>query len=741
MELTPTHIEELQQLFERALELPEAQQSSFVESECHGNTALGDEVKALLRAHASSSTALNRPVELGGVFSAQDDESRWVGTRLGPWRVTRRIGQGGMGTVYEAMRADDQFEKRVAVKFLHHHAGHPSVLRRFIVERQILANLNHPNIATLIDGGVTADGKPYLVMEFVDGEPITAWGEAQSLDQHQRIVLYLQVCAAVEAAHNNLIVHRDLKPGNILVSKEGRVKLLDFGIARLLDEQVADLSPVRSTDLRSFTPDYAAPEQILNQPVSTSTDVFALGVVLYKLLTQRMPFAQRTNPAAIAAPAELNPDLDAILAKALRPLADQRYSTVAELRSELERYLEGRPVAAHPDSRRYRVGKFFGRHRAGSIATALAVIAVLGLSGIALWQGHRARKSAADTQQLNAFLMDVLKMSNPFDEGEEMTLSAALDEAAKQIDERFKDRPDLSAEIRFGIGYSMVDRYRLEQAETQLQQALTESIKQFGQNDIRTLRVVEGIAGLRLEQSRFGEAEVGYKQAIKGLELSNQRSDPLYANAIGNLGNLYLQQERYPESDRLFKQALAVEQKLKQPDADLHADLLNNLAHAVHGLEDYPRADQLYGEAENALLKLYPNGSPDLAILLNNRGLLREEMKDLPGAIALHRRSLEMRRKVFHNEHPMVVTALGSLARLLVQAGQASEALPLATEGAAMADRVYTSPNRFHPSLHATLASAQLANGETQKATLSVQKAQQLLSKLEEPPPSNRALG
>lgn len=736
MDLTPTRFGKLQQLFEQALEQTEDQRRGFLERECRGDTALVEEVLNLLRAHASSSTVLNRPVDLADVVIAADDESRWIDQRLGPWRVTRRIGHGGMGTVYEAMRADDQFEKRVAVKFLHRHTGHASALRRFIVERQILANLNHPNIATLIDGGVTDEGQPYLVMEYIDGEPITVWCEAQSLSQAARVELFLQVCAAVEAAHRNLIVHRDLKPGNILVSRDGRVKLLDFGIARLLDESAPDFVPTRNTETLSFTPDYAAPEQILNQPVSTSTDVFALGIVLYRLLTGRMPFAGRTDPLARAAPAALNADLDAILARTLQPMAGQRYSTVAELRAELERYLAGRPVLAHPDSRRYRFAKFVRRHRAGSIATALSAAAILTMSGVALWQGQLARKSADDTRQLNAFLLDILRMSNPFEEGEELTLSAALDEAAKKIDERFKDRPDLSAEIRFGIGFSMADRYRLEQAETQLQRALMESLREFGERDIRTLRVIEAIAGLRLEQSRFKESEAEYKRAIEGLEQTNQQSDALYASALGNLGNVYLQQERYPESDRILKQAQAAERLQSRPDPAFHADLLSNLAHAASGVEENERADQLFGQAQEAYEKLYPDGSPDLAILLNNHSLHLEQMNDLTGAIVLQRRSLEVRRKVFRNEHPMVVTALGSLARLLLQSGAAAEALPYATEGAAMADRVYTAPNRFHPSIYATLAAAQLVNGDVQKAATSLKKAQQLLTTLQEPPPS-----
>jgi serine/threonine-protein kinase len=736
MELTPTRFARLQQLFEQALERPAAEQASFLERACAGDSALRSEVEALLRAHASDSTMLNQPVSFAGASQPPDDESRWLGQRIGPWRVTRRIGFGGMGTVYEAVRADDQFEKRVAVKFLHRHTGHPNSIRRFIVERQILANLDHPNIATLLDGGVTDDGQPYLVMEYIDGEPITQWCDHHTLERRARIELFLQVCAAVEAAHRNLIVHRDLKPGNILVTQDGRAKLLDFGIARLLDERAAEYMPTRSSEPISFTPEYAAPEQMRNQVVSTSTDVFALGAVLYQILTGRLPFRARTDPGAVAAPAAIDADLDAILERALQPEADKRYASVLELRSELQRYLQGEPVAARQGGRTYRVKKFIGRHRVGSIAAAGAVLAIVTAGGIALWQAGVARQAAADTRQLNEFLMDVLRMSDPFNEGEDLTLSAALDEAAKSIDERFAGRPDLSAEIRFGIGYSMVSRYRLEQADVQLQRAMRDSIEQFGESDIRTLRVLEGIAGLRLEQSRFDEAEADYLRCIAALEKTGQQRDPLYFKAVGNLGNLYLIVERFAESEKYLRLALAVERDVANPDPLDHANLLNNLGQSAHGLQELERADKLYGEAQQAYEALFPNGSPDLAILLNNRAILNEEFEDIPKALALHKRSLEIRRKVFRDRHPMVVVALASVARNSLAVGDKQTALKLAIEGAETADRVYTEPNRYHPSIYATLAAAQLANDDVTAAVASLNRSKQLLTTLPVKPPS-----
>lgn len=729
-------MEKLQRLFELALVVPAHERAAFLDRETGRDETLRDEVLALIDAHETRSDPLSRPLDIGKTATSEVDGSRWLGVRVGAWRVIRHIGSGGMGTVCEAERADAQFEKRAAIKFLLGHARHESAVRRFRDERQILANLDHPNVATLLDGGVTDEGQPYLVMEYIDGEPITAWADAHSLSCRARVELFLQVCAAVEAAHGNLIVHRDLKPGNILVTSDGRVKLLDFGIARLLGDTAAAPAATRGSEPTSFTPGFAAPEQMRALPVSTATDVFALGAVLYRLLTGRLPFATRADPDAIAEPAGLAPDLDSILSRAMQVDRDQRYSTVQELRTDLAAWLDGRPVSAHRGGHSYRLGKFLQRHRTGSAIGAAALIVILTASGIALWQSYVAQKAADDLRQYNSFLMEVLQMSDPFSEGDDLTLSAALDRAAEDISERFAGRPDLSAEIRFGIGASMASRYRLDQAGTQLGQALAESIALFGARDIRTLRVQEAIAGLRLEQSRFAEAESGYRDVIRTLELTGRTADPLHAMALGNLGNVYLQQEHYKEADSTLQRAQAAADATPDLDPYERAGILSNLAHAVHGLEDYPRADQYYREAAAAYRKLFPDGSPDLAILYNNHAMLHEDRGDIPTALAMHRESLAMRRKVFRNQHPMVVAALSNLGRLSLQAGDQDAALAYATEGAAMADRVYTEPNRFHPSIYATLAAAQIAVNNLPAARRSWSRARELLQKLPEPPPT-----
>ncbi len=737
MALTAERLARLQQLFEAAVELAPEDRDALLEREGREDPSLAEEVRGLLAAHDSSLTAFDRPVTLARLVESVPDETRWTGARLGPWQLTRLIGHGGMGTVFEAVRADGQFNKRAAIKFLHRHARGAPAVERFRAERQILASLDHPNIATLIDGGVTEDGQPYLVMEYIDGEPINAWAQSRGLSCRERVALFLQACAAVEAAHQALVVHRDLKPANILVSAEGRVKLLDFGIARLLDAQAVEggIAEPRP-EVLAFTPDYAAPEQMRAEPASTTMDVFALGAVLYQLLTGRLPFADRRHPLQPAAPADLDADLDAILARALQPDAAVRYASVADLRQDLIRWRDDLPVQARPATSAYRMRKFVRRHRTGTLVGTAAMVLILGATVVALWQADAARRAARDQGLMKDFLFEVLRMSNPYDQGDELTLSAALDQAALAIDTRFAGRRDLAAEIRYGIGYSMVDRYRLEQAEAQLQRALDDGIAAFGASDLRVLRVVEAIAGLRMEQSRFEEAEAGYRACIAALEREGHTRDTLYARAVGNLGNLYLIVERYEEALALLRQAEAVHDAHGTLEPYDHATLLSNLAHAAHGVEDLPLAEQLYTQAAEALQALFPDGSPDLAIIYNNHAMLREESGAVDAALQMHRESLAMRRKVFRNSHPMIVSSLANMARLQLRAGDAAGALQSATEGAQMADAVYTEPNRFHPSVNATLAAALLANGDAVAARAALVRAHARLAELPDAPPS-----
>ncbi len=402
-------------IFCDALERPEPERAAFVAQACAGARHLEREVQSLLASHARADAEafIER-----GVGSSGD--AAWVGRRLGPYRIESVLGHGGMGSVFRAVRDDDAFRKAVAIKVVRRGLD-PALVSRFRAERQILAGLDHPGIARLIDGGTTDDGLPYLVMDFVEGEPITGYAEAHGLTVRARLALFRAVCAAVEYAHRNLVVHRDLKPSNILVTADGAPKLLDFGIAKLLAVEPRELEPT-ITMLRPMTPEYASPEEVRGLAVTTASDVYSLGVLLCELLTGERPYELGTRdpmemarivatteparPSVLAARraderwrAQLEGDLDTIVLAALRKEPERRYGSVAQLSDDVLRYLDGRPVSARPDTFGYRAGKLVARNRGVFAAAAALLLSLVGGIVATAWQARVARRERARAER------------------------------------------------------------------------------------------------------------------------------------------------------------------------------------------------------------------------------------------------------------------------------------------------------------------------------------------------------
>ena len=439
----------LEHLFQVALEQPPEQRAEFLAGECGDDPALLAELQSLLSSDSEADSAgfwKSTAIEVEAIRSATQTDPR-VGQTIGPYRILEAIGSGGMGAVYLAVRDDAAYQKHVAIKVIKRGMDTDFIVHRFRTERQILANLEHPNIARLLDGGATDDGLPYLVMEYVEGQPIDQYAHQRQLSIAQRLQLFRTVCAAVQYAHQNLVVHRDLKPSNILVTRDGEPKLLDFGIAKILSP--GD-SPGKSeqtvTMMRFLTPEYASPEQIRGEPITTVSDIYSLGVLLYRLLTGQRPYRvkserpeelanaicteepekpstaiSRTEPVVVASGdsiklrRRLRGDLDNIVLMAIRKEPERRYTSVEQLSEDIRRDLEGLPVLAHRDSLGYRAGKFARRHRLGVAAAALILLSlVAGIVGTA-WEAHvaqvqraRAEKRFADVRRLaNTFLFEV----------------------------------------------------------------------------------------------------------------------------------------------------------------------------------------------------------------------------------------------------------------------------------------------------------------------------------------------
>jgi tetratricopeptide (TPR) repeat protein len=448
--VSSTDWDRIQEIFFRAADLPPSERQVFLEGVCHGDAKLRSEIEALLQADAAGDASIAAAIE-SEVSALLEEDTPLVGTRMGPYRLLKEIGRGGMGSVYLGERDDEHYSKLVAVKVVKRGMDSAEVLARFRHERQILAGLEHPYIARLIDGGTTPDGRPFFVMEYVQGQPIDAYCREQGLNLESRLRLFLRVCEAVSYAHRSLVVHRDLKPGNIFVTAEGIPKLLDFGVAKLLDPGNDPGLTSTSVAVGPLTPEYASPEQIRGLPVTTATDVYALGAILFELLTgSRAQRIATHTPAEIervvcqtdtprpslaarsgGAPHRLGPDLDNIVLMAMRKEPERRYESANRFADDIMRYLDGRPVRARQDSVVYRARKFARRNAPAVAAAVLVFLSLLGgivLAEMQARQAERARRFA-ETQRQSA-------------EREQ-----ARAEAQKQVAERERARAEVEAQV------------------------------------------------------------------------------------------------------------------------------------------------------------------------------------------------------------------------------------------------------------------------------------------------------
>ncbi len=725
----PSRWQHVKEVFFRAADLDADARDAFLAQACRDDPELRVEVEALLESDRRTEPWFWRPaVDAVPELLTGGSGDSLVGRQIGAHRVVAEVGRGGMGTVYLAERADGQYEERVALKVVRASLANAELAARFRRERQILARLRHPFIARLQDGGLLDDGRPYLVMEWIQGEPIDRHVTRARLSHGTLFKLFYKVCEAVAVAHRSLVVHCDLKPANVLVTPEGIPKILDFGVARLLDDRKLLISPGDGEGeppvpfgppslARWLTPDYASPEQIRGDALTTASDVYSLGTILAELLGLEPDAAADSGPSS----AKLGGDLRAILGKARHPDPLERYGSAAELADDLQRHLGSRPVLARRSTLVYRASRFVRRHKlAAAVAGLLAVSLIAGLAAT-LWQARKAEARARQAEQLSDFLIGLFEVSDvESPEGRISTLRARdlLDFAQFEI-HQLDGSPSLKAEIQSTIGKAYRSQGLFDKAEEWLTRALDLASGDFAaelRSEIGLLRYRQGryedAAGLLraalreqralsvpppaiadtlnhlgLTERRLGNlvrAEQAHVQALdlRRRHLGEEHLDVTYS--LVNLGVLGLVHCRRGETvacrlafERL-EQALELRRASLPAGHPLIAGALDHLARAWlvagRGRESLVRAEALRGRALELRERALPAGHPDIGLSQANLAYVLALQERYKAAEAAYRRALDVLVETHHEAHSSVLSARLGLATVLFRQRRCSEA-------------------------------------------------------------------
>ena len=734
--------ERVQALFHAALELPEAERRAFVERECAGDSDLAADVLAMLEADAEGMPILDSG--LAGVASDVLREPEPVPRTIGPYRIVRLLGEGGMGVVYLAERED--LGQRVAVKLLRDASLSPLRRERFREEQRALARLVHPSIAQLHDAATLPDGTPYFVMEYVEGVPITEWCATRRSPLRERLQLFRALCEAVHFAHRHAIVHRDLKPSNVLVTEEGAVKLLDFGISKHLENVDAPADQTR-TAMRLMTPAYAAPEQIRGDPVGTSADIYALGVILYELLCGRLPFdlsrrtpgqveaiildqaperpsavaikaaaadraravadAGATEPAAIehgqgehAAPRATRAewaDLDVLCLTAMHKDPQRRYRTAEALIRDVDRFLNGQPLEARPDSVRYRAGKFLRRNRralgAGAVVAALIVGLVVYHTIRLAQERDTARTEAAKARQVSDYLISLFAANNPFETNhvDSLDVRTLLERGVERI-AALESQPAVQAEMYAVLGQVHTRLSLYAEAQRLLERAL--DLRRRHGTPLERTDVLAGLGILHRYAGEYDAAEAALREALAIREPRLPPDHPDIATNLDELGVVLTNKGEYEEAEALYRRALAIRREIYEAPHVLLAASLNNLAVNLASRGDYAGGEVYLREAIEMNAVLFGREHASMAMELANLGVMLEAKEDYAAADSALSEALRIRRKTLGDEHYETAFNLTQLGAMLRRKGDYGRAEASLREALAVQERLLGADHR-----------------------------------------------
>lgn len=697
----------LKKLFEGASSQPQNQQDSWLDKHCT-DPDLIREVRSLLEADrkADSTGAGFLDPELARQIASaalDSEENSRPGDVIGQYRIIKPIARGGMGEVYRAERVGGTFEQQVALKVTRFSASSTHGRQRFFDEQGILARLEHPNIARLIDGGlwespdITSNGRPYLVMEYVDGVRITQYCSAKKLDLVSRLKLFQTVCEAVDYAHRNLVVHRDLKPANILVSTEGQVKLLDFGVAKLLDEEVTGLDP----QTRLMTPEYSAPEQLLGGTITTATDVYSLGLVLYELISEQRPFdfkgiapaeAMRliteVNPASPSSAAKALPwarqikgDLDVIVAKALNKESERRYTSARALADDLQRFEKGLPIDARPDRWSYRAGKFIRRNRWETVAASLSVILLLTSTIAATFSARRAEQAlsraqveSVKSQQAVKFLSELFAAADPRQtEGETISVANVLDRGTARIEE-LANQPEVQATLLSELGRIHTTLGHYDQALAMLQRAAKLQLETLGPNEPALANTFHRWSIAADESGDLDSAVTQAKAALEIRQAALPSNHPDLGESFDRLGAALGGLGRYEEAEPFMRRAVRILNGSVGEQDNRSLTAQHNLAWLLGRLQRFEESEGVYREVVRISESLHGPNDPELLVTRDSLAVILRRQGKLDEAGSIYRDVLNRRIEVFGDSHSVVGVTRHNLARLLAERGQLEEA-------------------------------------------------------------------
>jgi tetratricopeptide (TPR) repeat protein len=695
-ELDRSRFQAAMDLADRAMDLPDAEKEAVLLE--YPDVEVRQAAKKLLDADARAGDFMSTPA-LRRVPSALEElrADSLSGMRVGPFRLVSLLGKGGMGEVWVGVREGADFEQRVAVKLLHTGGDADALARRFKRERQILARFEHPGIARLLDGGVSEHGQPWLAMELVDGLPLTEHSVARELGTDERLGLFLQVCDAVQFAHRNLVVHRDLKPGNILVTPSGDVKLLDFGIAKLLLDEDEHETALTQTGERPMTPDYAAPEQVRGGTVTTATDVWALGVILHELLTGVRPYrsesknrveveraileAVPSRPSSQgvltkALRSRLKGDLDAIVLKALRREPENRYPSAEALAADVRRHMSGLPVAARGDATGYVLRSFMRRYRVGVGFSALVFVALLvGIAGT-LWQAHRAREQAQKAERTQEFLVRMLEEFDPNQQGGKPVTQRDLLSRGESRLRELDGQPDVQARLLRVFAQTWMNIGDIGRAKEAAVQALAME-RALGPGRLEVAKALVILAKCGDIENDLAATERNYTEA---LSVAKSSEGPEGATALAAKSGVALVARRhgdFPESERLYRQVLETYTRLRGPEHVDTIDIMGALGLPLLDEGRFEESAELFRRASALSAKVLGENHPETLVVRANLARALMEMGRPAEADAILRDVCARQAEVVGEDAPYAIYAKFVRAGALDDMGRPQEALPI----------------------------------------------------------------